>query len=269
MLSNPGFYHYFSAFHLATGFTVESIMRYGGLIQSGLFISLAYVLFKRLNGVVPGLAGAFLLSHNPFYNHRFMVLLREDFNLLFMFAGLFLYEACRGSSDKYSALRTVALAGVVSACLISHPMTPVILFGVFLYQLVSLRMEKNHIDFLQVLLALFLGALVAFPFSTNMTVPMLNFINKISYRTMFLALIPFSVVMVVIYFAKNMGDNPDNIYKGLVNVLGVFMIVPPVLGLVFKPSFGYTFDYNYIELDHFSQISPLVDSGIFFVLPWV
>ena len=254
VLSNPGFYHYFSAFHLATGVSVESIMRYGGLIQSGLFISLAYVLFKRLNGVVPGLAGAFLLSLNPFYNHRFMVLLREDFSLLFMFAGLFLYEACRGSGDKLSALRIVALAGVVSACLVSHPMTPVILFGVFLYQLVSLRMEKNHIDFLQILLALFLGALFSFPFSTNMTVPMLNFVSKVSYRTMFLALIPFSVVIVVIYFARNLGDNLDNIYEGLVKVLGFFMIVPPVLGVVFRPSFGYTFDFSYIELDHFSRI---------------
>jgi len=264
VLSNPGFYHYFSAFHLATGVSVESIMRYGGLIQSGLFISLAYVLFKRLNGVVPGLAGAFLLSLNPFYNHRFMVLLREDFSLLFMFAGLFLYEAYRGSGDKLSALRTVALAGVVSACLVSHPMTPVILFGVFLYQLVSLRMDKNHIHLSQDLLALFLGALVALPFCTNMTVPMLNFVSKVSYRTMFLALIPFSVVIVVIYFARNLGDNRDNIYEGLVKVLGFFMIVPPVLGVLFRPSFGYTFDYSYIELDHFSRILvPLSIAGYF------
>ena len=62
VLSNPGFYYYFSAFHLVTGFSVESIMRYGGLIQSGLFAALAYIFFKRLNGVVPGLAGAFLLA---------------------------------------------------------------------------------------------------------------------------------------------------------------------------------------------------------------
>jgi hypothetical protein len=264
VLSNPGFYYYFSAFHLVTGFSVDSIMRYGGMIQSGLFVALAYIFFKRLNGVLPGLAGAFLLALNPFYNHRFMVLLREDFSLLFMFAGLFVYEACRGSSNEISALRILSQASLVSACLVSHPMTPIILFGVLLFQLVSFRIEEKKSIFLQDFMSILLGTLIALPFIKNMIIPILNFISKISYQSSFMVLIPFSILIVVIYFARYLGVHQEKLCSGSLKAIGVFIIIPPILSILLRSSFENTCDYNQIELAHFSQILvPLSIAGYF------
>ena len=112
-----------------TGFTVESIMRYGGLVQTGLFVSLAYILFKRVNGLLPALSGVFLLVLNPYFNHRFMVLLREEFGLFFLFTGVFLYVCYKESGFVSSTYRIIVMGSLLASCLLSHPMVPVFFIG--------------------------------------------------------------------------------------------------------------------------------------------
>ena len=263
-LSNPGFYYYFSALHLMTGFSVESIMRYGGLVQTGLFVSLAYITFKRVNGLLPGLSGAFLLALNPYFNQRFMVLLREEFGLFFLFAGVFFYVCYRESGHWSPVLRVIVMSGLLASCLLSHPLVPVFFIGLLVCQMGYLLIERNFSELQVDLYSFFLGLMLVLPLHGILLDPLIYFVGKISSSHLLAGgglAIAVTASLFMFYTRK---PDLDALFPVVKRVLVVFMFVLPVLGVTAKPNLGESYSFGFIDVEDFSRILvPLSIAGYF------
>jgi hypothetical protein len=263
-LSNPGFYHYYSAIHLVTGFSVESIMRYGGLIQTGLFVSLAYITFKRVNGILSGLSGVFLLSLNPFFNHRFMVLLREEFSLFFLFTGLFLYICYREVNSWSSSFRVVVIGSLLASCLLSHPMVPGFFIGLLVCQIGYSLIERREDEIRADLYSLVLGLTLVIPFSGIMLDPLIFFIGKLSVPYLLVGICLAAAVSATLYLFYIRKPDLDHLFPVAKRILVIFMFIFPLLGVAVKPELGESYSFGFIDVEDFSRVLvPLSVAGYF------
>ncbi|MBW1736733.1 MAG: hypothetical protein JRJ69_04035 [Deltaproteobacteria bacterium] len=263
-LPNPGFYHYFSVLHLVTGFSVESIMRYGGLIQTGLFVSLAYITFKRVNGLLPGLSGVFLLILNPYLNHRFMVLLREEFSLFFLFTGLFLYVCYRDASQWSSPFRVVVMGSLLASCLLSHPMVPWFFICFLVCQIGCSFIERRHDELRTDLYSIVLGLTLILPFYNIMLDPMVYFLSRISSFYLLVGVSLAAAVSITLYLFYIRKPDLDHLFPVAKRILVIFMFIFPVLGIAVKPEFGESYSFGFIDVEDFSRILvPLSVAGYF------
>jgi len=263
-IPNPGFYHYFSVLHLMTGFSVESIMRYGGMVQTGLFVSLAYIIFKRVNGLLPGLSGVFLLVLNPYFNHRFMVLLREEFGLFFFFTGLFLYICYRESGHWSHPFRIIVMGSLLASCMVSHPMVPVYFIGLLVcrmsYSFIERKLDELTVD----LYSLALSLLLVLPFLNIMLDPLGIFMNKISLPYLLIGSCLTIIVISTMYIIYYQKIDVERLIPVVQKVIIVFMFFLPLLGVTVKPNLGESYSFGFIEVEDFSRVLvPLSVAGYF------
>lgn len=263
-IPNPGFYYYFSVLHLMTGFSVESIMRYGGMIQTGLFVSLAYIIFKRVNGLLPGLSGVFLLVLNPYFNHRFMVLLREEFSLFFFFTGLFLYICYRESGHWSYPLRIMVMGSLLASCMVSHPMVPVYFIGLLVCRMGYSFIERKFDELTVDLYSLVLSLILVLPFLKIMLDPLGIFMNKISLPYLLIGSCLVIVVISSMYLIYYQKIDVERLIPAVQKVIIVFMFFLPLLGVTVKPNLGESYSFGFIDIEDFSRILvPLSVAGYF------
>ncbi len=263
-IPNPGFYYYFSVLHLMTGFSVESIMRYGGMIQTGVFVSLAYITFKRVNGLLSGLSGVFLLVLNPYFNHRFMVLLREEFSLFFFFTGLFLYICNRESGDWSYPLRIMVMGSLLASCMVSHPMVPVFFIGLLVCRMGYSFIERKFDEITVELYSLVLSLILVLPFLNIMLDPLGIFMNKISLPYLLIGSCLVIVVISSMYLIYYQKIDVERLIPTVQKVMIVLMFFLPLLGVTVKPNLGESYSFGFIDIEDFSKILvPLSVAGYF------
>ncbi|MCB2171308.1 dolichyl-diphosphooligosaccharide--protein glycosyltransferase subunit STT3 [archaeon] len=255
--SNPGFYHYLSAFCLATNIHIYDLMRFGAPFFSGFFIALVYLLIKRINGALPGMLNSFLFILTPYYYSRFTVLLRENHSYLFFITSLFLLQAYIDRDKKISTTSTVLIGLMFASCLITHPMTPFLLYGVIVIH--SLYLLYNNNDTISDVGKIIASSLIfGAPFSINMIVTLTNFNNKIiSYNGLLLTCAIAFIIPIGIKYKKNILAKSDE-FKPL---FYVFLLLVPVVSVGLTDATCYFFDRGISINDLQKTLVPLAITG--------
>ncbi|MCW4049052.1 MAG: hypothetical protein NWE89_04875 [Candidatus Bathyarchaeota archaeon] len=254
ILANSGFYHLLAIFHLVTGFLPDAIMRYGGLIQSGLFTALTYVVVKRSMGVVPGLVGVFFVSLNPFLNFRLMLPFRENFAIFYLITSITLVTVPNTTKRDYSFSRVGVFALLMAACLVTHPMTPVFLYAVFFFQAIISFLINNKPRMWEIFTAIILSLLISFPFITKMVIPITHMIQKSTGSSLLIATSLTMVIIVSSYLLSRQKVLYDLIPNQAFHfLLGIVIIFIVLINIFFPPDLNGVFNFNNMALENFSK----------------
>ncbi|MCW4049053.1 MAG: hypothetical protein NWE89_04880 [Candidatus Bathyarchaeota archaeon] len=255
-LANSGFYHLLAAFHMVTGLSPESIMRYGGVLQTGFFTALLFVIFKKYLNLFPSLVGSFLVTLNPYLNTRFVVLLRENFSIYFLLLNIFLLKS-RINTKNGVSLYYILITGLVTAsCLVTHPMTPIILYGVLGIQILHSIYKNKKTALIEILSSILFSLVIAYPFVTKMTVPIYNFLQK-STLTLQLAIAGVVLIFVLCVYLTALNKNKLSILftNQLFKIsLGAALILMVFYSLINPPEQINSYFYGSMKLEQFSRL---------------
>ncbi len=151
---NFGFYYMITAYTLLTGFSIESVLRYGGLFQSILFSLTVYVALKRHYGTVGGLIGSSSIFIHPQIGQRFVSILREDFGVIYLVFTFFFLTLRAGENKKPELMDVLTLTLLVTSSVVIHPLTPVFLITILVAESFRNAVQGDHHKAVEVYLSM-------------------------------------------------------------------------------------------------------------------
>jgi len=157
---NFGFYYMITAYTLLTGFSIESVLRYGGLFQSILFSLTFYVTLKRQYGTVGGLIGSSSIFIHPQTGQRFVSILREDFGVIYLVFTFFFLTLRAGEKKKPEPMEVLTLTLLVTSSVVIHPLTPVFLITILLAESFRNAVRGDHHNAAEVYLSMILSLFI-------------------------------------------------------------------------------------------------------------
>jgi hypothetical protein len=131
---NFGFYYMTTAYTLLSGFSIESVLRYGGLFQSILLSLTVYVALKRYYGVTSALIGSSSIFIHPLMGQRFVSILREDLGVIYLVFTFFFLNLRTGEKKKLEPVNLLTFTLLVTSSVVIHPLTPVFLITILVLE---------------------------------------------------------------------------------------------------------------------------------------
>jgi len=157
---NFGFYYVATAYTLLTGFSIESVLRYGGLFQSILLSLTVYVALKRHYGRIGGLIGASSIFVHPLIGQRFVSFLREDLGVIYLVFTFFFLNLRAGEKKKLEPMNFLTLTLLATSSVVIHPLTPVFLITILVLESFRNAVQGDHYGAVEVYLSMILSLFI-------------------------------------------------------------------------------------------------------------
>jgi len=151
---NFGFYYMTTAYTLLTGFSIESVLRYGGLFQSVLMSFTIYVALKRYYGTACALIGSSSAFIHPLIGQRFVSILRENFGVIYLVFTFYFLKLRDGEKKKPEPVDVLTLTLLVTSSVVIHPLTPVFLITILVVESFRNTVQRNYHNAVEIYLSM-------------------------------------------------------------------------------------------------------------------
>ena len=250
-LYNFGYYYLLAAFSLATGFSVDSILRFGGVFQSALLAVITYVSVKKMVGAIWGVLASWIIFLNPLMVLRWVTPIRENFSILLLFFVVYYIQLVKASRDCSRLLNILVYIAVLIASVMIHTLTPLFVLGVYLFEGLSRYLDGLREDALEFGVSVASAVLLLALFCPYTADPFTSFVRN-NPATLTLVVLGTLALVTGAMLLKRF-----NVIKIMqIWQIRVFMIASIVLTvalvIMHPPDLGFEYSYGYIELDNFS-----------------
>ncbi|TRO49598.1 hypothetical protein E2P65_00815, partial [Candidatus Bathyarchaeota archaeon] len=249
-LHNFGYYYLLAAFSLATGFSVDAILRFGGIFQAAFLAFLTYIAVKKMLGTVQGVVASWLLFLNPWLVQRFVTPIRENFSIFLLIFIVYYIQLAKSSKTCSRTLNVLMYAIILSASIMIHALTPIFILGIYFAEAFSQYLGGSHekaLDYIisTMLAVLFLGVFYPFIFD-----PFTSFLNNNPGALLLIPSVPLAALCM--FLLKKRGAyglfGEYRFRAAVIALIELFF----VLSVLNPPRLGSGFDYKYVQLDFFS-----------------
>jgi len=151
---NFGFYYMTTSYTLLTGFSIESILRYGGLFQSILLSLTIYITLKRHYGNISALIGSSSTFIHPLIGQRFVSLLRENFSVIYLVFTFYFLKLRNSEKRETELVNILTYILLITSSIIIHPLTPIFLISILVMESLINTIQKNYPSAIEIYLAI-------------------------------------------------------------------------------------------------------------------
>jgi len=151
---NFGFYYMAASYTLLTGFSIESVLRYGGLFQSILLSLTIYVTLKRYYGTAGALIGSSSAFIHPLIGQRFVSILRENFGIIYLVFTFYFLKIRNGEKREPELVNVLTLIMLITSSVIIHPLTPVFLIAILVMESLRNTVQRNYHNAVEIYLSM-------------------------------------------------------------------------------------------------------------------
>jgi len=153
-VANFGFYYMTASYNLLTGFSIESVLRYGGLFQSILLSLTIYVTLKRYYGTTGALIGSSSAFIHPLIGQRFVSILRENFGIIYLVFAFYFLKLRDGEKREPELVNVLTLILLVTSSVIIHPLTPIFLVSILVVESFRNAVQRNYHNAIEIYLSM-------------------------------------------------------------------------------------------------------------------
>lgn len=151
---NFGFYYMATSYTLLTGFSIESVLRYGGLFQSILLSLTIYVTLKRYYGTTGALIGSSSAFVHPLIGQRSVSVLRENFGIIYLVFAFYFLKLRDGEKREPELVNVLTLILLITSSVIIHPLTPVFLIAILVMESFRNAVQRNYPNAVEIYLSM-------------------------------------------------------------------------------------------------------------------
>ena len=151
---NFGFYYMTASYTLLTGFSIESILRYGGLFQSILLSLTIYITVKRYYGTTSALIGSSSTFIHPLIGQRFVSILRENFSIIYLVFTFYFLKLRNSEKREIELVNILTYILLITSSIIIHPLTPIFLIPILVMESLRNTIQKNYHNAIEIYLSI-------------------------------------------------------------------------------------------------------------------
>jgi hypothetical protein len=250
-LHNFGYYYLLAAFSLATGFTVDSILRLGGIFQSALLAIITYVYVKKMIGVIWGVLASWIIFLNPWMVLRWVTPIRENFSILLLFFVMYYIQLVKASKISSRSLNILIYTVVLVVSVMIHTLTPLFVLSVYLSEGLSHYLNglrEDALDFVTSTASAVMILALFYPYTAD---PFTSFVRNNPATLMLVALGALALILGAVLLKRFDVVKIMQMWQVRAFLIAS-MVITISLVILHPPNFGFGYIYGYIEMDNFS-----------------